>query len=86
VAEPVTSEQVAAYRPLCIKLARRFTGVGNAEFDDLEQEGMIAVWYLLGQGFPVSSTAVSNRMRDWVRKCKRQGIGGFLDEEVALSP
>lgn len=70
----VSSADIAAYRPLCISLAHQFTGYGDAEFDDLEQEGMIAVWELLRRGFPVSRVAVSNRMKDWIRICRRQGF------------
>lgn len=70
----VQSEDIAAYRPLCISLAHAFEGYGGAEFDDLEQEGMIAVWQLLRHGFPVSRVAVANRMRDWIRICRRNGF------------
>lgn len=72
---PVTlNERVAEYRPLCKSLAQKFVGRGYAEFDDLEQEGLIAVWLLLDRGLPVSKTAIKNRMRDWVRYCKRRGF------------
>lgn len=75
MSHPVTlNESVAAYRPLCANLARRFNGRGGAELDDLEQEGLIAVWLLLDRGLPVSKTAVKNRMRDWVRYCHRRGF------------
>lgn len=70
----VSNDDIAAFRPLCIRLARKYESVGGAEFDDLEQEGMIAVWQLLRRGFPVSIQAVENRMRDWVRICRRQGF------------
>lgn len=70
----VASAEVAAYRNLCADLARRFTGKGGAEFDDLEQEGMIAVWSLLRRDLPVSKTSIKNRMRDWVRFCQRKGF------------
>lgn len=70
----VSDADIAAYRPLCTKLANQLDGYGGAEFDDLEQEGMIAVWQLLRHNFPVSSKAVADRMRDWIRKCKRRGF------------
>lgn len=72
----VSSSAIAAYRPLCRRLALRqeHFSQGYAEFDDLEQEGLIAVWHLLRYGFPVSSKAVEDRMRDWVRVCRRQGF------------
>lgn len=70
----VSDSDIAAYRPLCRRLANKYNDVGGAEFDDLEQEGMIAVWQLLRRGFPVSVQAVENRMRDWVRVCRRMGF------------
>jgi Sigma-70 region 2. len=81
VKRPVTlSERVAEYRPLCNSLARRFSGPhSGAELDDLEQEGLIAVWLLLDRGLPVSKTAIKNRMRDWARYCRRRG---FTYEEL----
>jgi len=78
----VSNEDIAAYRPLCRKLAHRYEGVGGAEFDDLEQEGLIAVWQLLRRGFPVSTKAVEDRLRDWIRICRRQGFA--YGEEPAL--
>ena len=68
------NKSVSDYRPLCASLARKFAGRGGAEFDDLEQEGLIQVWLLLERGLPVSKTAVKNRMRDWVRYTKRMGF------------
>lgn len=73
--QPVSSEAVAAFRPLCAKQARHYRGAGGAEFDDLEQEGLIAVWDALRYGFIPSKVVVSNRMKDWVRKCRRRGFG-----------
>ena len=80
----VSSSDVAAYRPLCIKLARQFDGKSGAEFDDLEQEGLIKVWHLLRFGFPVSSKAVADSMRDWVRVCRRQGFAHGEDSYVSV--
>lgn len=88
MAYPVTlNERVAAYRPLCASLAKKFNRVGEAEFDDLEQEGLIAVWLLLERDIPVSKTAIKNRMRDWVRTCRRKGAvrdGGtpYVEDET----
>lgn len=80
----VSNADIAAYRPLCIKLARQFDGLQGAEFDDLEQEGLIKVWQLLRFGFPVSSKAVADSMRDWVRVCRRQGFASGEDPYVEL--
>jgi hypothetical protein len=70
----VASEDIRAFRPLCSQLARKHTGRFGAEFDDLEQEGMIAVFHLLLRGLPVTSESIDNRMRDWVRQCRRAGV------------
>lgn len=80
----VTSCDIAAYLPLTRKLAHQFDGQFGAEFDDLEQEGRIKVWNLLRFGFPVSSKAVADSMRDHVRYCKRQGLAYGEDSYVAL--
>lgn len=80
----VTSEQVSAYRGMVAQTARRFVGVAGAEFDDLEQEGLIAVWRVLDQGnYRPSSEVVKNACKDWVRLCGRRGFGGYepLPEE-----
>lgn len=61
----VTDEAVAAYLPLVERLARNFTGYSGAEYDDLRQEGMIAVWQTLGRGLRPSITVVGGRMLDW---------------------
>lgn len=43
-----------------------------AEYDDLYQEGMIALWRVYPSRDPkVVTTAVYNRMRNWVRYTKR---------------
>lgn len=76
----VTSAEVATYRGMVVTVARRFNGVAGAEFDDLEQEGLIAIWEVLGQesGFWGPSVAVvSNACIDWVRYCGRRGYGGY---------
>lgn len=75
----VTDKQVAAYLPLCDSLAKRFNGVGGAEYDDLRQEGMIAVWQTLEKGLLPSRLFVANRMRTWIRKCRRGGFTGYAD-------
>ena len=75
----VSNEAVAQYLPMVHSQARRFNGVGGAEFDDLVQEGLIKVFLNLRDGKPVSTTAVKNAMRSWVRKCYRRG---FADSEL----
>jgi DNA-directed RNA polymerase specialized sigma24 family protein len=79
VSRHVSSEAVAAYRPVCTKLANQLNGVQGAEFDDLYQEGLIAAWMSLQNGIAPSNTFIKNRMLDWVRKCRRRGFSGYED-------
>lgn len=75
----VSSSDIAAYRPLCKKLAARyeryaFSNGVMAEFDDLEQEGMIRVWRTLQHGFPVSRKVVEDAMKDYIAVERRRGF------------
>jgi hypothetical protein len=71
------NDQVAAYRGLVDSLAQqlarstRARRVG-AEYDDLFQEGMIAVWWTLKQKIAPSAEYIENRMRDWIRQLAHQ--------------
>lgn len=73
----VTDEQVAAYRDLVASLARRYNGHHQAEYDDLFQEGQIAVLQALAKGSLPSKDIVAKRMRRWVTVCARHGITGY---------
>lgn len=73
----VTSEEVAVYRDAVKAYARRFTGIANAEFDDLEQEGLIAVWQSLAGGHRPSEWMIKNRMKSYLRVLGRRGFGGY---------
>lgn len=75
----VSNEAVAQYLPMVYGQARRFNGRGGAEYDDLVQEGSIRVFLNLRDGKPVSTTAVKNAMRDYVKACYRRG---FADGEL----
>lgn len=72
----VTSAEVEAYEGMVESHARRFDGVRGAEFDDLKQEGLIAVWEALRDGYIPSNVVVVNAMRDWVRVCAQKGLTG----------
>lgn len=66
------SRQVAEYSGLVAHLADGLACSGRAkivgaEYDDLNQEGLIAVWQTLLRGLPVSKDVVENRMKDWIR-------------------
>jgi hypothetical protein len=72
----VTDVEVAAYRGLVAQVAKRYVGVGGAEFDDLEQEGWIAAWGILSTGlFRPSVLIIERACVDWVRYCSRRGFG-----------
>jgi DNA-directed RNA polymerase specialized sigma24 family protein len=68
----VTSEEVAAYQGLVDRLARKNDGRGGAEYDDLFQEGQIAVWASLRKGIPPSTEFIQFRMSNWVRMLRKQ--------------
>lgn len=70
----VTSEAVAKYWPLVVSWANKFNGVGTAEFDDLVQEGAIAVWQTLEKGHIPSNAVIVNAMRDWIRHVSHRGV------------
>lgn len=72
----VASDEIAAFRPLAAKVARRYNGLHRAEFDDLEQEGLIAIWETLAKGFYPTQNHIERRAINWVNYCKRQGFSG----------
>lgn len=62
--------RVREYERVISTAAWRFRNA--AEYDDLYQEGMIAVWNCPPDSDPqFVSKAVYNRMKDWVRFVKR---------------
>lgn len=63
-------KRVREYEKVVSAAAWRFRNA--AEYDDLYQEGMIAVWNCPPNSDPqFVSKAVYNRMKDWVRYVKR---------------
>lgn len=78
----IGSGQVAAFLPLCESLAKRLNGLGGSEYDDLRQEGLIAVWESLRKGFFPTSKHVEYRMRNWITHCRRKGFSGYDQEEA----
>ena len=52
----------------------------GAEFDDLVQEGMIAVWQTTERGHTADlQSVVSNRMRDWVKFLAHRGANSYAE-------
>lgn len=70
---------MAAARPRVESLARQFSGIEGVEFDDLVQEGLIAVWQSLERGIDPSNEFIKNRMRDWMRYVRRQLPADYAD-------
>lgn len=73
-ASSVTNEQVAEYHETVAFFAKRYDGYMNAEYDDLYQEGMLAVIEALMKGQRPLKDIIARRMTRWVSKCARQGI------------
>lgn len=82
----VTNTQVAAYQEMVASLARRYDGWSGAEYDDLFQEGSLAIAQCLANGKLPSKDIVVRRMLNWVNKCARHGLGGYesLSERTEL--
>lgn len=73
----VSSEDIAVFDPMVKQLARKYNGVANAEYDDLRQEGLIAVWLALLDDYVPTRDFIKNRMKNWIRKCRRKGFTGY---------
>ena len=73
------NEAVAAQVPRVEALAASFANIQGVEFDDLVQEGLIAVWQSLEKGIEPSQEFIRNRMRDWVRYERRQLPADYAD-------
>lgn len=67
----VPDHEIKVYLPLVENLARRFVGVGGAEYDDLVQEGLISVWRALAKDVGPSGDVITGRMIDWTRYIRR---------------
>ncbi len=78
----VSDETVIEYLPRVYYFAARFNKVGGAEYDDLVQEASEYVVKTIQKGKTPSGVGMKNAMRDWIRKCKRQGIS--YDEPLPL--
>jgi DNA-directed RNA polymerase specialized sigma24 family protein len=78
----VASEEVAAYRQLVEDLAHRYVDLSvMCEYDDLVQEGLIAVWESLSRDRPPSAEYVRYAMRIWRTRMERQRRGDPIAEQ-----
>lgn len=75
-------KRIREYEKLIATAAYKFRKA--AEYDDLYQEGMIAVWSCPPDADPkYISEAIFNRMKDWVRFVKRlRHMQGASYEEI----
>ncbi len=77
----VEDTEIAQYAPLVEHMAWRYAGFRNCEFDDLRQEGLIAVWNALKFCNTPTVDIIKERLRAWVRHVTREGMGGY-DEYI----
>lgn len=75
------SAEVAEYRGLCETLAARIVRPGSmsrtgVEYDDLVQEGLVAVWQTLSRGVTPSAEIVRGVMLKYARKMGAEKRGG----------
>lgn len=85
-------EQLRKYAGLLDSLARKLSASPRAaqvgaEYDDLYQEGQIAIWQSLQRGVTPSADFAENRMRDWLKFLGGQkGMRPCLDDEKLNCP
>ena len=71
------NDEIRQYEGLVEEFATSFAkskaGRGSgAEYDDLRQEGLLAVWQALQRGHTPSRTIIELRMKGWIRFLSRQ--------------
>lgn len=78
----VTSAEVAAYQQLVEDLAHKYVDLSvMCEYDDLVQEGLVAVWDSLRRDRPPSAEYVRLYMRGWRTRMERQRRGDPIAEQ-----
>lgn len=70
----ITSEVIAEWWPWFERHARRFDGLGGAEFDDLVQEQAEAAWIGLELGFKPTEDLMVNACIAWCRYISHRGL------------
>lgn len=73
------NEAIGAEQSRVESIARQLAGIDGVEYDDLVQEGLIAVWQSLENGVPPTSTFIRNRMLNWVKYVRRQLPADYQD-------
>lgn len=85
---PVTSAEIQPYLKAVDAIASRLAGTSRArrvgaEYDDLFQEGLVAVWQSLLRGVD-PMLVITNRMKDWIRFQGRLGHHDHADYGALL--
>ena len=70
----VTSEAVAKWWPTFERYARRFDGLGGAEFDDLVQEQAEAAWIEMEKGYNPSVLLLERACLTWIQYVSHRGL------------
>ncbi len=79
LSDPMLSDQIKAYEKDLHPLALRLVGRDGAEYDDLMQEGYIAIWQCLIKGIVPSMTVVFGRMLNWIRHIRLQNPAAYYE-------
>lgn len=80
----ITDLQMQDWLPRCESVARPLVGLGNAEFDDLVQEGWIFCWLSLRQGIRPRTEHIRHRMLNWCRYLQKLDRGDPIPYEWAF--
>lgn len=81
--DPHLSKLIKSYEPMMHPLARRLSGRDGAEYDDLMQEGRVAVWQAIENGKTPSTDIAYKRMLNWLRHLRPQNPSPY-DEILVL--
>lgn len=73
------NEAVGAEQSRVESIARQLAGIDGVEYDDLVQEGLIAVWLSLENGVAPTNGFIRNRMLNWVKFVRRQLPADYQD-------
>lgn len=70
----VSSEAVAKWWPYFEYYARKFDGLGGAEFDDLVQEQAEAAWIEMEKGYKPSAILLERACLTWIQYTSHRGL------------
>jgi hypothetical protein len=70
----VSNEALAKWWPAFERNARRFDGLGGAEFDDLVQEQAEAAWIQMEEGYYPSALLLERACLTWIQYVSHRGL------------